>query len=58
MTTPPSAEPPGPPPPEVKKAAGNQGGDHNPPRSFGMVLRDSILEGNTFTVTVLALLTA
>jgi ABC-type uncharacterized transport system permease subunit len=58
LTTPPSAEPPGPPPPEVKKAAGNQGGDHNPPRSFGMVLRDSILEGNTFTVTVLALLTA
>jgi len=58
LTTPPSAEPPGPPPPEVKKATGNQGGDHNPPRSFGVVLRDSILEGNTFTVTVLALLTA
>jgi general nucleoside transport system permease protein len=58
LTTPPSAEPSGPPPPEVKKAAGNQGGDRNPPRSFGMVLRDSILEGNTFTVTVLALLTA
>ena len=58
MTTPPSAEPSGTPPPEVKQAAGDQGGGQNPPRSFGIVLRDSILEGNTFTVTVLALVTA
>jgi simple sugar transport system permease protein len=58
LTTPPSAEPSGTPPPEVKKAAGDQGGGQNPPRSFGIVLRDSVLEGNTFTVTVLALVTA
>jgi simple sugar transport system permease protein len=58
LTTPPSAEPSGTPPPAVKKAARGPGGDHNPPRSFGIAARDSILEGNTFTVTVLALVTA
>jgi len=52
VTTPPETEPPGPP--------GEQqpGSGESKPRSFGAHFRDSFLEANTFTVTVLALFTA
>jgi simple sugar transport system permease protein len=53
VTTPPSAEPSATPP-----AAGEDGSGESQPRPFGTVLRDSFLEGNTFTVTVLPLVTA
>ncbi|HEY6495622.1 MAG TPA: ABC transporter permease [Trebonia sp.] len=49
----PEAEPSTNPPAE---ASGASGGKQQ--RSFGTVLKESILEGNTFTVTVLALVTA
>jgi simple sugar transport system permease protein len=44
-----------PPPPEPAR---EQGGDHGQPPSFGIILRQSFLEANTFTVTALALVTA
>ena len=53
MTTPPEAEPAATPP-----AGAGERGERSQPRSFGIILRDSFLEGNTVTVTVLALLTA
>jgi simple sugar transport system permease protein len=53
MTTPPEAEPSATPP-----AGAEQEQDQSRLHSFGIVLRESFLEGNTFTVTVLALLTA
>jgi ABC-type uncharacterized transport system permease subunit len=53
VTTPAPTEPPPAPPPIAE-----HGGDHGQPRSFGIILKESFLEGNTVTVTVLALLTA
>lgn len=49
----PEAEPSGTAPAE----AGSESGGRRP-RSFGIFLRESLLEGNSFTVTVLALVTA
>jgi general nucleoside transport system permease protein len=53
VTTPPQAEPAAPPP-----AGADQGPEKSQRKSFGTILRESFLEGNTFTVTVLALVTA
>jgi general nucleoside transport system permease protein len=53
VTTPPEAEPAATPPPEADK--GRDDGKH---KSFGILFRESFLEGNTFTITVLALVTA
>ncbi len=53
MTTPPEAEPAATPPTGADQRPGK-----SQPRSFGIILKESFLEGNTFTVTVLALLTA
>ena len=53
MTTPPEAEPAATPPPEADK-----GRDDSKHKSFGILFRESFLEGNTFTITVLALVTA
>ena len=53
MTTPPEAEPAATPP-----AGADKGRGKSPRKSFGTILRESFLEGNTFTVTVLALVTA
>ena len=53
MTTPPEAEPAATPP-----AGADKGREKSPRKSFGTILRESFLEGNTFTVTVLALVTA
>ncbi len=53
MTTPPEAEPAATPP-----AGTDKGREKSPRKSFGTILRESFLEGNTFTVTVLALVTA
>ena len=53
MTTPPQAEPAATPP-----AGADKGREKSPRKSFGTILRESFLEGNTFTVTVLALVTA
>jgi general nucleoside transport system permease protein len=50
----PSAEPPVTPPPAVAE----DGTGDSQPRPFGIILKESFLEGNTFTVTVLAVLTA
>jgi ABC-type uncharacterized transport system permease subunit len=54
VTAPPEAEPPATPPPAGEGTAGAE----SKPRSFGIILRDSFLEGNTVTITVLALFTA
>jgi len=53
VTTPPEAEPSATPP-----AATDKAGDQSQPRSFGIILRESFLEGNAFTITVLALVAA
>jgi ABC-type uncharacterized transport system permease subunit len=53
VTTPPSAEPSATPPPVAEDKSGE-----SRPRTFGEILRESFLEGNAFTVTVLALLSA
>lgn len=53
MTTPPEAEPAATPP-----AGAEQGQGKSQQKSFGTILKESFLEGNTFTVTVLALVTA
>jgi simple sugar transport system permease protein len=53
VTTPPSAEPSATPPPVAEDRSGE-----SRPRTFGEILRESFLEGNAFTVTVLALVTA
>jgi simple sugar transport system permease protein len=53
VTTPPEAEPAATPP-----AGSEQGQGKSQPKSFGTILKESFLEGNTFTVTVLALVTA
>jgi simple sugar transport system permease protein len=53
VTTPPEAEPAATPPPQADK-----GGDGSKHKSFGILFRESFLEGNTFTITVLALVTA
>jgi len=53
VTTPPAAEPAATPPPEADKER-----DNSKNKSFGIILRESFLEGNTFTITVLALVTA
>jgi simple sugar transport system permease protein len=53
VTTPPQAEPAATPPTGTDK-----GREKSPRKSFGTILRESFLEGNTFTVTVLALVTA
>lgn len=53
MTTPPQAEPAATPP-----AGTDKGREKSPRKSFGTILKESFLEGNTFTVTVLALVIA
>ena len=53
MTTPPEADPAATPPPKADKER-----DNSKQKSFGTILRESFLEGNTFTITVLALITA
>jgi general nucleoside transport system permease protein len=53
MTAPPGAGAPATPP-----AVAEDGSGEGKPHSFGMILKDSFLEGNTVTVTVLALVTA
>jgi general nucleoside transport system permease protein len=53
VTTPPSAEPSATPP-----AVTEESGEKSRHRPFGEIFKESFLEGNTFTVTVLALLTA
>src|SRR5215472_7702131 len=53
MTTPPPATEPAAPPPAAEEEA-----KRSRHRSFGEILRESVLEGNTVTVTVLALVTA
>jgi ABC-type uncharacterized transport system permease subunit len=53
VTTPPAAEP-----SATPSAGADQGGDQSQPRSFGVILRESFLEGNAFTITVLALVAA
>ena len=53
MTTPPEADPAATPPPKADKER-----DNSKQKSFGIILRESFLEGNTFTITVLALITA
>jgi general nucleoside transport system permease protein len=54
VTTPPEAEPSATPPPAAQKKA--SGADSQ--RSFGDFFRESFLEGNAFTITVLALVAA
>jgi simple sugar transport system permease protein len=54
VTTPPEAEPSATPPPAAQKKA--TGADSQ--RSFGDFFRESFLEGNAFTITVLALVAA
>ena len=68
MTTPPAEPPPAEPPPAEQSPAeaqppepppsGGAAGDGRSRRPFGEVLRESILVGNTFTVTVLAFVVA
>jgi general nucleoside transport system permease protein len=53
VTTPPEAEPAATPP-----TGAEHGQEKSKPKSFGIFLKESFLEGNTFTVTVLALVTA
>jgi general nucleoside transport system permease protein len=53
VTTPPQAEPAATPP-----AGTDKGREKSPRKSFGTILKESFLEGNTFTVTVLALVIA
>jgi ABC-type uncharacterized transport system permease subunit len=53
VTTPPEAEPAATPP-----AGADQGQEKSQRKPFGTILKESFLEGNTFTVTVLALVTA
>jgi general nucleoside transport system permease protein len=53
VTTPPEAEPAATPPTGV-----DQGQGKSQPKSFGTIFRESFLEGNAFTITVLALLSA
>jgi ABC-type uncharacterized transport system permease subunit len=53
VTSPPSAEPSATPPPVAEDGSGK-----SRPRTFGEILRESVLEGNAFTVTVLALVSA
>jgi general nucleoside transport system permease protein len=55
VSTPPTAEPPatGTPP-----ASTDHGSGRSQPHSFWMILRESFLEGNAFTITVLALVAA
>ncbi len=53
MTTPPKAEPAATPP-----AGAEQGQEKSQRKPFGTILKESFLEGNTFTVTLLALITA
>jgi ABC-type uncharacterized transport system permease subunit len=53
VTTPPEAEPAATPP-----AGADKEREKSPRKSFGTILKESFLEGNTFTVTVLALVTA
>ena len=52
-TSPSSTDPPAPPP-----AVTEESSQRSQPRSFGEIFKESFLEGNTFTVTVLALVTA
>ena len=58
MTTPPEAEPPSTGVTETPPAGTGQGQEKSQRKSFGTILKESFLEGNTFTVTVLALFTA
>jgi general nucleoside transport system permease protein len=53
VTTPPAAEPSATPPPVAEQES-----PESRPRTFGEILRESFLEGNAFTVTVLALVSA
>jgi general nucleoside transport system permease protein len=53
VTTSPEAGPAATPP-----SGADQGQEKSRPPSFGRILRESFLEGNTFTITVLALVTA
>jgi general nucleoside transport system permease protein len=56
--TTPAAVPPEGVPAATSPAATGPGDGHRQPHPFGKILKESFLEGNTFTVTVLALLTA
>jgi len=56
--TTPAAVPPEEVPPPASPAATGPGDGQRQPHPFGKILKESFLEGNTFTVTVLALLTA
>jgi general nucleoside transport system permease protein len=58
VTTPPEAEPPSAGVTETAPAGTGQGQEKSQRKSFGTILKESFLEGNTFTVTVLALVTA
>jgi general nucleoside transport system permease protein len=58
VTTPPEAEPPSAGVTETPPAGTGQGQEKSQRKSFGTILKESFLEGNTFTVTVLALVTA
>jgi simple sugar transport system permease protein len=58
VTTPPEAEPPSTGVTGTPPAGADQGREKSQPKSFGTILKESFLEGNTFTVTVLALFTA
>jgi ABC-type uncharacterized transport system permease subunit len=58
VTTPPGTEPPTPELPATPPPATGESAGKSHPRSFGEFFKESLLEGNTFTVTVLALFTA
>jgi len=58
VTTPPEAEPPSTGVAETPPTGADQGQGKSQPKSFGIILRESFLEGNAFTITVLALLSA
>ncbi len=58
MTTPPGAEPSSTGVAGTPPTGADQGPEKSQRKSFGTILKESFLEGNTFTVTVLALVTA
>jgi ABC-type uncharacterized transport system permease subunit len=58
VTTPPPADPPATPPAVPPASATGESGGESRHRPFGEIFKESFLEGNTVTVTVLALFTA
>jgi ABC-type uncharacterized transport system permease subunit len=58
VTTPPEAEPPSTGVAGTPPTGAGQGQEKSERKPFGTILKESFLEGNTFTVTVLALVTA